>query len=1013
MGFSAARKADWPAPRLTDVNWKIVPLDHPLYEDPNTVYITAFDLSQGLATDLHRQSRSGGSSSPVTGVWHVEVIAFGRRYWYADFVGDQDVSKQPSTWLDKLLTRKPAPASILGLLLNQKKAGGDHFAYQAFRVRPGLTESAWLDYKNHLMQDRYATNLYHILHNNCVDFASDALHFLTGQAMPPQYADQISHLRLSDSHAIAFVLQAVAKGTSMVSGEEMRKAFQRMIQRAAPGWFSSMLVSARHRYSVGDALQFTRSSITNLFSRFVVRKPVTSSEGVGEQRLVLWTATSEMTAITDEMMRVQPQPTGEQQKSTAPSGNSTTSDDFEEEKKESSLPPSTPPRNFNGYNETICALIRGPRKRRGRPSAGSDEEEEFDDRDAVENALMEPFNPRSLASQMAGLTASRSRKKTRKLTHQGEDSKEQPDQDELMTDIEQRITNLPANVFDPSADLMMEEDPPASSSMSASAAASHLAAFEASGSAYMNTTQVVAQAVIVQQIAKSRRRHASDDGLEKDVRQVIFGFLTVAELAQVIATTQQWKHSINTMSRRMGQLLEQSRTQEEAERKKESPNAVYGWELSTRFRYGELNGMAIHQSRLIRLRTGFLAAKGSGVAGLIGAAYPSLFSSIGSNDIGADRSLTLGTDDFIRRQIQVYPLSMDCIDETKKTDALCEIAFRSAPESLQWCPLSFWTPERIVAAVEDGMSLSRVHPGQRTREVHLAAIKRDPSQYYQFEGQNRLDPEFCDAVVTADGRCLRYLEDSCITKERCILTLTGPGAYSSAIRWIPKDMYLDSSIQRAVVSRCEKDGSCLAFVPRQQQTREMCLAAIRCWFAAVSFVSSVFWTDVEVQQCCVDAITKQWSNIRNIPNERMSEAMGMAAYKAVQSNNLLDVRDVLRLLPPRARSQELELDVIRHKGISAYDRLKDSRHEAVQAELERLGGRHEYVRNDQMTKHQLERKHAAERMAHAHGITAEEVLRRWAERDQKEQVTATAARDALAEEIIAEEQEYESEPEDE
>eukprot|EP00035_Acanthoeca_spectabilis_P010385 m.184116 g.184116 ORF g.184116 m.184116 type:complete len:170 (-) comp15006_c2_seq3:2166-2675(-) len=117
----------------------------------STVEVYVYDLSQGMMATMSEQFLG----KRLDGLWHTAVVAYGEEYYFGGGIQKATPGSTPAG----------APTTV---------------------VSNGTTEVPKWMFEQYLdgIRDRYTTDTYNLLSNNCNNFADEAAKFLTGKGVP-------------------------------------------------------------------------------------------------------------------------------------------------------------------------------------------------------------------------------------------------------------------------------------------------------------------------------------------------------------------------------------------------------------------------------------------------------------------------------------------------------------------------------------------------------------------------------------------------------------------------------------------------------------------------------------------------------------------------------------------------------------------------------------------------------------------------------------------------------------
>lgn len=199
------------------INDGIIALERAGVED---VYICAYDICGGFLSE--EAAKGVGypvltiNDQPLRHLWHVTICAFGNEYQMSDSARVPRVKRVGSAAMhvSELNYRdEPNRATTKGALFQSHNVGQPHMQMSTFNK-----------YIDALCADRFPPNSYDLLTNNCVDFVSDALWFLSRQVMPEEYGKQVEQLKFScNKHAtnVAVYISNLLKSPRAVQFQKM------------------------------------------------------------------------------------------------------------------------------------------------------------------------------------------------------------------------------------------------------------------------------------------------------------------------------------------------------------------------------------------------------------------------------------------------------------------------------------------------------------------------------------------------------------------------------------------------------------------------------------------------------------------------------------------------------------------------------------------------------------------------------------------------------------------------
>lgn len=184
-----------------------------------------------------------------------------------------------------------------------------------------------------------------------------------------------------------------------------------------------------------------------------------------------------------------------------------------------------------------------------------------------------------------------------------------------------------------------------------------------------------------------------------------------------------------------------------------------------------------------------------------------------------------------------------------------------------------------------------------------------------FMPEERMDLEFLQAAIRANGESVRYLLPRLLTKE---LYLEAIESYPAAIATIPEEIINAEMCMKAV----RLDGLCFPYLPLKFQTREMLLIALQRW----GYLLDLIPENDRTKEQCETAIRTGVVNLASIPNKLWNE--DLAEMILMHVNYSLEY---LREHRPEFLSDAV--NSIGHRETTANGRPIWTRHDRITPEL--------------------------------------------------------------------------------
>lgn len=153
-----------------------------------------------------------------------------------------------------------------------------------------------------------------------------------------------------------------------------------------------------------------------------------------------------------------------------------------------------------------------------------------------------------------------------------------------------------------------------------------------------------------------------------------------------------------------------------------------------------------------------------------------------------------------------------------------------------------------------------IDDAMKTRELCLAALRKNGS-FLRFDvPKDMLTPEMCLVAVQNDGTVLEFVPSEYITPKMCLVAVQNNG---SALKYVPNELITLALCFVAVQTISSGYNSAFWSVPEKFKTAELCLAAVQNTGEALEIVPE----ELKTPELCFAAIQESPSAFAYVPKE--------------------------------------------------------------------------------------------------------------------------------------------------